>query len=119
MSSLIVWDGVVQLRKSRRHGAISRQRRKRQKLFDNKHAARVVCDELRSLCPRNAKVINIKVAEDDPFREVVPTMSLGRVAAVTLVPSTAILGNINPQGVRNLSPVRRCRLGLPGRPARG
>jgi hypothetical protein len=65
---------------------------KRQKLFDNKHTARGVCDELRSLCPRNAKVINIEVAGDDPFRELVPTMSLGRVAAVTLASSTAISG---------------------------
>src|SRR5437870_1844618 len=31
---------------------------KRQKLFDKKHDARPVCQELRSLCPRNAKVIN-------------------------------------------------------------
>jgi hypothetical protein len=44
---------------------------KRQQTFDNKHAARVVCDELRSLCPRNAKVINIEVADDSPSREVV------------------------------------------------
>ena len=32
----------------------------RQKLFDNKHEAKSVCDELRSLCPRNAKVISIE-----------------------------------------------------------
>ena len=44
----------------------------RQKLFDNKHAARMVCDRLRSLCPRNASVINIEVAEDDPSLRVVP-----------------------------------------------
>jgi hypothetical protein len=28
---------------------------KRPQLFDDKHAARVVCDELRSLCPRNGR----------------------------------------------------------------
>ena len=37
---------------------------KRQKLFDNRHDARAVREELRSLCPRNAKVINIEVAQD-------------------------------------------------------
>ena len=46
---------------------------RRKQLFDNKHAARVACDELRSLCPRNAKVINIEVAEDNPSRKVVPS----------------------------------------------
>ena len=44
----------------------------RQKLFDNKHAARMVCDGLRSLCPRNAGVINIEIAEDDPSPRMVP-----------------------------------------------
>jgi hypothetical protein len=32
----------------------------RQELFDNKHKAKLICDELRSLCPRNAKVINVE-----------------------------------------------------------
>jgi hypothetical protein len=36
-------------------------------VFDNKHDAEAVCRELRSLCPRNAKVINIEDARDDPF----------------------------------------------------
>jgi hypothetical protein len=35
---------------------------KRQKLFDEKGAARPVCQQLRKLCPRNAKVINIEDA---------------------------------------------------------
>jgi hypothetical protein len=39
---------------------------KRQKLFDNKHDARPVCRDLRNLCPRNARVINIEAEEDDP-----------------------------------------------------
>jgi hypothetical protein len=39
---------------------------KRQRVFDNKHDARAVCHELRTLCQRNAKVINIEVAQDDP-----------------------------------------------------
>ena len=39
---------------------------KRQKLFHNKHDASAVCDELRSLCPRNANVINTEVAQDNP-----------------------------------------------------
>jgi hypothetical protein len=32
----------------------------RQRLFDKKHEAKLIRDELRSLCPRNAKVINIE-----------------------------------------------------------
>ena len=32
----------------------------RQKLFDKKRGAKPVCHELRRLCPRNAKVINIE-----------------------------------------------------------
>jgi hypothetical protein len=47
---------------------------KRQKLFDKKHDARPVCQELRSLCPRNAKVINIEAKQDDPSLDVVPPM---------------------------------------------
>jgi hypothetical protein len=31
----------------------------RQKLFDEEHEAKSVSDELRSLCPRNAKVISV------------------------------------------------------------
>jgi hypothetical protein len=37
----------------------------RRKVFDNKHDARDVCHELRSLCPRNAEVINIEEAQVD------------------------------------------------------
>ena len=33
---------------------------KRQRLFDKKGDARPVCQDLRKLCPRNAKVINIE-----------------------------------------------------------
>lgn len=40
----------------------------RQKRFGNKTEARAVCHELRSLYPRNAKVINIEAARDDPSR---------------------------------------------------
>ena len=32
----------------------------RQKLFEDKQEAKSIRDELRSLCPRNAKVINIE-----------------------------------------------------------
>jgi hypothetical protein len=39
----------------------------RQKRFDNQHDAAVVCHELRTRCPRNAEVINIEVAQDDPY----------------------------------------------------
>ena len=39
--------------------------RNRQKRFDNPRDAGTVCRELRSLCPRNAKVINIEVTGDD------------------------------------------------------
>ena len=41
--------------------------RYRQKVFDNKRDARPVCDELRSLCPRNAEVINIEAEQNDPI----------------------------------------------------
>ena len=39
--------------------------RNRQKRFDNPRDASTVCRELRSLCPRNAKVINIEVAQEE------------------------------------------------------
>ena len=38
----------------------------RQKVFDNKSDARPICHELRSLCPRNAEVINVEAQPDDP-----------------------------------------------------
>jgi hypothetical protein len=38
---------------------------KRQKLFDQRRDARPVCHELRSLCPRNAEVINIEAAQNE------------------------------------------------------
>jgi hypothetical protein len=34
----------------------------RQKLFGDKHEAKLIRDELRSLCPRNAEVINVEPA---------------------------------------------------------
>jgi hypothetical protein len=37
----------------------------RQRLFDNKHEAKSVCDELHSLCPRNAKVISVEPERAD------------------------------------------------------
>src|SRR5690348_330689 len=40
----------------------------RQKRFDSKHDASAVCRDLRSLCPRNAEVINIESAQDDRDR---------------------------------------------------
>lgn len=46
--------------------------RKRRRVFDNRRDARAVCQELRDLCPRNAKVINIEAAPDDLSREVRP-----------------------------------------------
>lgn len=41
----------------------------RQKLFGNKTEARAVCHQLRSLYPRNAKVINIEVSQAKPPSE--------------------------------------------------
>jgi len=38
---------------------------KRRRLFDNKHEAKSIREELRSLCPRNAKVINIEPEKVD------------------------------------------------------
>jgi hypothetical protein len=46
--------------------------RNRQKVFDRKSEARPVCHELRSLCPRNAEVINIEAELDDSSLGVVP-----------------------------------------------
>jgi hypothetical protein len=37
----------------------------RQKLFDEEHEAKSVSDELRSLCPRNAKVISVEQRADE------------------------------------------------------
>jgi hypothetical protein len=37
---------------------------KRQNLFDQKRDARSVCQELRELCPRNAKFINVETVYD-------------------------------------------------------
>ena len=34
----------------------------RQTLFSDKHRAKLIRDELRSLCPRNAEVINVEPA---------------------------------------------------------
>jgi hypothetical protein len=38
---------------------------KRQKLFDQRRDAHLVCRELRGLCPRNAEVINIEASQDE------------------------------------------------------
>ena len=42
------------------------------KVFDNKRDAAAVCRELHNLCPRNAEVINIEVAQDASSGEVIP-----------------------------------------------
>jgi hypothetical protein len=50
---------------------------KRQKRFDKPRDASAVCRELRSLCPRNAKVINIEVAQEElHLGQVMPEFSL-------------------------------------------
>jgi hypothetical protein len=49
--------------------------RQRQIRFDNPDDARAVRQELRSLCPRNANVINIELAQDDPHVSVGPPKS--------------------------------------------
>jgi hypothetical protein len=54
---------------------------KRQKLFDNKRDARRVCHELRSLCPRNAEVTNIEVAQREPSLDLVPAIFSSLVSA--------------------------------------
>jgi hypothetical protein len=46
----------------------------RQKVFNKKSDAGPVCHELRSLCPRNAEVINIEAKLDDPSVDMVPPM---------------------------------------------
>jgi hypothetical protein len=47
----------------------------RQKLFDEKRDAGPECNELRSLCPRNAEVINIEAEEDGSSVEMTPLHS--------------------------------------------
>ncbi len=47
----------------------------RQQRFDNAQDASAVCKQLRNRCPRNAKVINIEVAEGDAYLSVVPSKS--------------------------------------------
>jgi hypothetical protein len=37
----------------------------RRKVFDTKRDARSVCQQLRTLCPRNAAVINIEAERED------------------------------------------------------
>jgi hypothetical protein len=45
--------------------------------FDDPYDASTVCHELRSRCPRNAKVINIEVAQDHAHLDgVTPEFSL-------------------------------------------
>ena len=46
--------------------------RQRQIRFDNSDDASAVCQELRSLCPRNASVINIELAKDNSHVGVEP-----------------------------------------------
>src|SRR5262249_25670633 len=42
---------------------------KRQKVFEREQDAKAVCHELRRLCPRNAKVINIEAEQDNLFSQ--------------------------------------------------
>jgi hypothetical protein len=46
----------------------------RQRVFDKKSDARPTCHELRSLCPRNAEVINVEAQPDDFPLEMAPSM---------------------------------------------
>src|SRR5882762_11834532 len=49
--------------------------RQRQIRFDNPDDASAVCQELRSLCPRNTTVINMELAQNDPHVDVGPPRS--------------------------------------------
>ena len=63
------------------HRLVRRQRQpvvdhhNRQKIFDEKSDAGPVCQELRSLYPRNAEVIDIEANLDDPSVDMVPLFS--------------------------------------------
>jgi hypothetical protein len=46
----------------------------RQQLFDKKRDARPVCHKLRSLCPRNANVINVEAEQDNASLDAVPSV---------------------------------------------
>jgi hypothetical protein len=50
--------------------------RTRQKRFANPQDASAVCNDLRSRCPRNAKVINIEVTQDGSQLGAVPSLVL-------------------------------------------
>ncbi len=50
--------------------------RTRQKRFGNPQDASAACNELRSRSPRNAKVINIEVTQDDDQLGGVPSLAL-------------------------------------------
>jgi hypothetical protein len=56
---------------------------KRQKLFDKKREAKPVCHELRKLCPRNVKVINIEppMARSELARAILFNSFRARIAA--------------------------------------
>jgi hypothetical protein len=49
--------------------------RERQIRFDNPDDASAVCRELRNLCPRNASVISVEFAQNDPHVGVGPRRS--------------------------------------------
>ena len=54
----------------------------RQKLFDKRRDAKPVRRELRSLCRRNAEVINIEVERDEPLLgEALPLFSSGVITS--------------------------------------
>ena len=68
---------------------------KRQKRFESKRDAGAVCKELRDLCPRNAKVINIEVTEGDPNLAAVSRperaeSSRAAVPGASIAPQTAV-----------------------------
>jgi hypothetical protein len=60
-----VWELPSQPTRSFVWGARRSSSCQLQKQFDNRDDAGAVCEELRNLCPRNANVINIELAQDE------------------------------------------------------
>jgi hypothetical protein len=64
--------------------------RQRQIQFDNPDDASAVCEGLRSLCPRNASVINIELAEDDRHAGLGPPKSRASPYGVGKYPDRSV-----------------------------
>src|SRR6516225_1052373 len=70
---------------------------KRQKLFDEKRDARSVCQELRKLCPRNAKFINVEAVYDTALDGRSDPRDLGELSCESLC-TPHVVGGVEALG---------------------